>query len=111
MNQDPELLPHTVLVQDLSAIMMNGLNASVHHPHGDTARRVCEYYYNLALENATADEKKYLPIIQKRIECGNLSEILRERVLKKSHRTDLKEAIIDTYSELAESLAKNQPYF
>jgi gamma-glutamyl:cysteine ligase YbdK (ATP-grasp superfamily) len=111
MNQDPEFLPHTVLVQDLNAIMMNGLSASVHHPHGETARRVCEYYYNIALGNATADEKKYLPIIQRRIECGNLSEILRERVEKKSQRTDLREAIIDTYSELAESLAKNQPYF
>jgi gamma-glutamyl:cysteine ligase YbdK (ATP-grasp superfamily) len=111
MNQDSEFLPHTVLVQDLNAIMMNGLSASVHHPHGETARRVCEYYYNIALGNATADEKKYLPIIQRRIECGNLSEILRERVEKKSQRTDLREAIIDTYSELAESLAKNQPYF
>jgi hypothetical protein len=111
MNQGPEFLPHTVLVQDLNAIMMNGLSASVHHPHGETARRVCEYYYNIALGKATADEKKYLPLIQRRIECGSLSEILRERVEKKSRRTDLREAIIDTYSELAESLARNQPYF
>jgi gamma-glutamyl:cysteine ligase YbdK (ATP-grasp superfamily) len=111
MNQEPEFLPHTVLVQDLNAIMMNGLSASVHHPHGKTARRVCEYYYNIAVGNATADEKKYLPIIQRRIECGNLSEILRKRVEKKSHRTDLREAIIDTYSEVVKSLAKNQPYF
>ena len=111
INQDPEFLPHTVLVQNLNAIMMNGLSASVHHPHGETARRVCEYYYNIALRNATADEEKYLPIIQRRIERGNLSEILRERVEKKSQRTDLREAIIDTYSELAESLARNQPYF
>jgi hemerythrin-like domain-containing protein len=110
MNLDPEFLTHTVLVQDLNAIMMNGLSASVHHPHGKTARRVCEYYYNIALENATEDEKKYLPLIRRRIEYGNLSEILRERVGKKSRRTDLKEAIIETYSELAESLAKNQPY-
>ncbi len=111
MNQDPEFLPHTVLVQNLNAIIMNGLSASVHHPHGKTARRVCEYYYNIALRKATADEKKYLPIIQRRIECGNLSEILREKVEKKSQRTDLREVIIDTYSELAESLARNQPYF
>jgi len=112
MKQKPEFLPHAVLVQDLNAIIMNGLSASVHHPHGETARRVCEYYYhNLALGNATADEKKYLPIIRRRIESGNLSEILRERVKKKSQRTDLKEAIIDTYSELAENLTKDQPYF
>jgi gamma-glutamyl:cysteine ligase YbdK (ATP-grasp superfamily) len=111
INQDPEFLPHAVLVKDLNAIIKNGLSASVHHPHGETARRVCEYYYNITVGNATADEKKYLPIIQRRIECGNLSEILRERVEKKSQRTDMREAIIDTYSELAESLAKNQPYF
>jgi gamma-glutamyl:cysteine ligase YbdK (ATP-grasp superfamily) len=112
MKQDPEFLPHKLLVQDLKAIIMDGLSAAVHHPHGETANRVCEYYYhNLALKNATADEKKYLPIILKRIESGNLSEILRDRVKKKSKRTELKEAIIDTYSELAESLAKNQPYF
>jgi hypothetical protein len=111
MNQDPEFLPHAVLVQDLNAIMMNGLSASVHHPHGETARRVCQYYYNIALRNATAEEERYLPLIQRRIEHGNLSEILRERVEKKSQRTDLREAIIDTYLELSESLARNQPYF
>jgi gamma-glutamyl:cysteine ligase YbdK (ATP-grasp superfamily) len=111
MKQDSEFLPHRVLVQDLNAIIRRGLGACVHHPHGDTAKRVCEYYHNIALGSATDDEKKYLPIIRKRIECGNLSEIVRERVLKKSHRTDLKEAIIDIYSDLAESLAENQPYF
>jgi len=111
MNQDPEFLPHTVLIRDLNAITMNGLGASVHHPHGETARQVCEYYYNLALCNATADEKKYLPIIQRRIDRGNLSEILRERVEKKSQTTDLREAIVDIYSELSENLARNQPYF
>lgn len=111
INQDPEFLPHTVLVQDLNAITINGLGASVHHPHGETARQVCEYYYNLALCNATADEKKYLPIIQRRIDRGNLSEILRERVEKKSQTTDLRETIVDIYSELSENLARNQPYF
>ena len=111
MNEDTELLPHKVLVKDLNAIMVNGLSATVHHPHGETARRVCQYYYNIAVENATEDEKKYLPIIRKRIERGNLSEILRERVEEKSHATGLKEAIVKVYSELAESLAKNRPYF
>jgi hypothetical protein len=31
--------------------------------------------------------------------------------VEKSQRMDLKEAIINTYSELAENLVKNQPYF
>jgi gamma-glutamyl:cysteine ligase YbdK (ATP-grasp superfamily) len=111
MSRDPELLPHAVLVQDLKAVMMNGLGTKVHHPHGRTARRVCKYYCDLAQANASEDEKKYLSIIRRRIECGNLSEILRGRVVKKSQRMSLREAIVDVYSELAERLAKNQPYF
>ena len=110
MSRDPEFLPHDVLVQDLKAIVTNGLGAKVHHPHGETARQVCEYYHSLAQANATEDEKKYLPTVRRRIECGNLSELLRQRVVKKSQRTTLREALVDVYSELAESLAKNQPY-
>ena len=111
INEDTEFLPHKVLVKDLNAIMANGLSATVLHPHGETAHLVCEYYYKIAAENATEEEKEYLPIIRKRIELGNLSEILRKRVGEKSHGTDFKEAIIEVYSELAESLEKNRPYF
>jgi len=111
MNQEPDLLPHRVLVQDLKAIVRNGLSAGVHHPQGRTARGVCEYYYKMAQANASEDEKKYLSTVRRRIESGNLSEILRERVMKRSQRTSLKEAIVDVYSELVDSLAKNQPYF
>jgi gamma-glutamyl:cysteine ligase YbdK (ATP-grasp superfamily) len=111
MNMEPELLPHTVLVHDLKAVITNGFDASIHHPQGRTARRVCEYYYNLAHANASEDEKKYLSTVWRRIESGNLSEILRERVMKRSQRTSLREAIVDIYSELAGSLATNQPYF
>jgi gamma-glutamyl:cysteine ligase YbdK (ATP-grasp superfamily) len=111
INREPEFLPHAVLVQDLKATMMNGLDAKVHHPHGKTARHVCEYYYNLAKANASEDEKKYLSTVRRRIESGNLSEILRGRIVKRSQRTSLREAIVDVYSELACGLAKNQPYF
>ena len=111
MDQNPEFLPHTILVQDFNTIMKTGRSTCVHNPRGDTARQVCQYYYKIALANAKEDEKKYLPIIKKRIECGNLSEIIRARVLKKCRRTDLKEAIIDIYSDLTESAVENQPYF
>jgi len=111
MRLDPEFLPHDVLVQDLKAIVTNGMDAEVHHPHGKTARTVCKYYCNLAEANASEEEKKYLPIIRRRIECGNLSEILLRRVMKKCQRTSFREAIVDVYSELTENLAKNQPYF
>ena len=111
LNSEPEFLPHAVLVQDLKAVIRNGLDATVHHPKGRTVRHICEYLYKIAQANASEDEKKYLSIVRRRIESGNLSETLRERVMKRSQRTSLKEAIVDVYSELADSLAKNQPYF
>jgi hypothetical protein len=110
MSQKPEFLSYNVLVKDLKAVMANGLNAKVHHPHGTTARLVCEYYYKLAQANASEDERKYLSTIRKKIESGNLSEILRERVVKRSQRTSLREAIVDVYSKLTDNLVKNQPY-
>jgi len=81
------------------------------HPHGHTARHVCNHFFNIAWENATEEEKKYLPIIQKRVECGNLSEIIKERVQRKAQKTDFKEAIVNVYSTLIKSLLDNQPYF
>jgi gamma-glutamyl:cysteine ligase YbdK (ATP-grasp superfamily) len=111
MNREPEFLPHAVLVQDLKAVIGNGLDAKVHHPQGRTASRVCKYYYSVAQANASEDEKKYLSIVRKRIESGNLSETVRARIVKRSQRTSLREAIVDVYAELADSLAKNQPYF
>jgi hypothetical protein len=65
----------------------------------------------LASENAEEDEKKYLWIVKKRIESGNLSELIRERIMKKAQKADLKEAILSIYSTLIKCLADNQPYF
>jgi gamma-glutamyl:cysteine ligase YbdK (ATP-grasp superfamily) len=106
-----EPLPHQLLVRDFNSVMANGLNAKVLHPKGETARQVCQHLFNLALENAAEDEKKYLWIVKKRIEDGNLSELIRERVLKKAQKADLKEAILSVYSTLIKCLADNQPYF
>jgi gamma-glutamyl:cysteine ligase YbdK (ATP-grasp superfamily) len=104
-------LPHHLLVKDFNSIMANGLNAKVLHPQGETARQVCRYLFNLASENADDAEKKYLWIIQKRIENGNLSELIRERILRRTQKTDFKEAVLSVYSTLIKCLADNQPYF
>jgi len=90
---------------------MNGLEARVLHPHGKTAREVCNYFLKVAWGNASEEEKKYLPIIQKRVECGNLSEIIRERVRRKAQKTDFKEAVVSVYSSLVKCLVDNRPYF
>jgi gamma-glutamyl:cysteine ligase YbdK (ATP-grasp superfamily) len=106
-----ELLPHHLLVRDFNSVLAKGLNAKVLHPKGETARQVCQHLFNLALENAEEDEKKYLWIVKKRIEDGNLSEIIRSNVMKKAQKTDLKDAILNVYSTLIKCLFNNHPYF
>ena len=106
-----EPLSHQLLVRDFNSVMANGLNAKVLHPKGETARQVCQHFFNLALENAEEDEKKYLWIVKKRIEDGNLSELIQTRVLKRAQKADLKEAILGIYSTLIKCLSDNQPYF
>jgi gamma-glutamyl:cysteine ligase YbdK (ATP-grasp superfamily) len=104
-------LPHEVLVKDFRTVVVEGLDARTMHSEGQTARQVCEYFYKIAWRNATEEEKKYLPIIEKRIERGNLSDVIKERVQRKAQKTDLREAIVNVYSCLMRSLIKNQPYF
>jgi gamma-glutamyl:cysteine ligase YbdK (ATP-grasp superfamily) len=111
LEEEADLLPHELLVKDFGSIMTEGLNANTLHPKGHTARQVCRHLLRVAEKNASEEEKKYLPIVQKRIERGNLSEMIREEVKKKAQKTDLKEAVINVYSKLAESLIDNQSYF
>jgi gamma-glutamyl:cysteine ligase YbdK (ATP-grasp superfamily) len=106
-----ELLPHEILVKDLNSIVASGLDSKVSHPYGSTARQVCQRFFKVAWANATEEEKKYLPIIQRRIEYGSLSEIIRKRICVKMQKTDFREAIISIYSTLIKSLKDNQPYF
>jgi gamma-glutamyl:cysteine ligase YbdK (ATP-grasp superfamily) len=111
MKNKPNLLPHQTLVKDFNSVITAGLNADVLHPKGKTAKQVCEHFFKIAWENASNEEKQYLPLIQKRIERGNLSTIIKEKVQRKAQKTDFKEAIITVYLELVKSLMKNQPYF
>jgi gamma-glutamyl:cysteine ligase YbdK (ATP-grasp superfamily) len=111
MRNNPNLLPHENLVKDFNSVIAAGLNAEVSHPKGKTAKQVCEHFFKIAWENASKEEKRYLPLIRKRIENGNLSEIIKEKVQRRAQKTDLKEAILDIYLELVKSLMKNQPYF
>ncbi len=103
-----ELLPHELLVKDFNAVIKDGLNAEVSSPHGKTARQVCQHYFNLALEHADKDEKKYLPTLKKRIEDGSLSELIRTNILRRAQKTDFHQAIIDVYSTLIKCLSNNE---
>jgi gamma-glutamyl:cysteine ligase YbdK (ATP-grasp superfamily) len=106
-----ELLPHALLVNDFNAVIKKGLNAEVLNPYGKTAKQVCQSYLDLASEWADSDEKKFLWIIKRRLENGNLSETIRERVLRRAEKTDLHEAILNIYSRLIKCLSDNEPYF
>jgi gamma-glutamyl:cysteine ligase YbdK (ATP-grasp superfamily) len=105
-----ELLPHDVLVKDFNKVINDGLNAEVSNPHGKTARQVCQIYLKIAMEHATEDEKKYLWLVKKRIEDCSLSELIRERVLRRAQKTSFDQSIIDVYSTLIKCLFDNQPY-
>ncbi|MGB9960362.1 MAG: glutamate-cysteine ligase family protein [Candidatus Bathyarchaeales archaeon] len=106
-----QFLPHEVLVRDFRSVVKNGLNADVEHPKGPTARHVLKHFLQIAYENALAEEKNYLQIIEKRVENGSLSEVIREEVCRRAQKTDFNEAILDVYSKLLKSLRENQPFF
>ena len=105
-----KLLSHDILVSDFNSAISEGLNGMVLHPKGKTVRDVCRYFFKIATENATEDEKQYLWLIRNRIENGNLSELIRERVTRKVQKTDFAEAVRSIYSRLIKCLIDNQPY-
>jgi len=106
-----ELAPHEILVEDLDSVIERGSEAKTKSKLGDTARDACKSLLKIAFQNATGEEKEYLPIIEKRIRSGNLSEVVRSRIKNRSQKTELKEAIIDVFLKLSESLIDNKPYF
>ncbi len=101
-------LSHSLLVEDLNIITRDGLRAKVRRPKFKSARDVCRQLYDIACENASGEEKNYLGIIKKRIENGNLSDVITKRVKKRMQKTDLTEAIFTTYSKIANKLLKNE---
>lgn len=105
------LLPTEVLAEDFKSVIKDGLEAEVLHPNGPKARQVCRHFLKIAQNHATPEEKGYLPLIEKRIERGSLSEIIKKRVLARAEKTDLNEAIIDVYSKLLKCLENNEPFF
>jgi len=109
-NNEYPYLPHEILVENLNHVVRDGLDAYVQHSRGETAKQVCRHLLEIALTNATWEEKKYLPIVKKRIEGGNLSDIILREIAKKVQKTDLEEAIFSVYFTLADCLEKNEVY-
>ena len=110
LESDAELLPHDVLVRNLNSIIKDGLNANVSNPHGKTASQICKHYLHMADRHADPDERKYLNLIKRRIEEGNLSERIRARINTRANKTSFQEAVIDVYSMLIKCLRNNEPF-
>ncbi len=111
LDAEVELLSHEVLVEDFNTVRKDGLHAKVKNSHGPTARDVCRHFYRLAWANASPEEKQYLPLVEKRIENGNLSDCIRKNVSKAAQHSDSTDAIVKVYSTLIRCLVTNQPYF
>jgi hypothetical protein len=108
IQNDEVHLPHALLVTDYYSIAKKGLNAKVNHPQSSTARGVCRYLLQIADEYAFPEERQYLWIIKKRIENGNLSEIITKHITKRMQKTTLSEAIFNVYQMLITKLRKNE---
>ena len=111
MAENAELMPHETLVRDFNAVIRDGLNAQISNPNGKTARQICQNYLKLAQQHADAEEKKYLSLVERRILEGNLSEHIRNSVLRRAEKTSFPQAIQDVYSTLIKCLIDNEPYF
>jgi gamma-glutamyl:cysteine ligase YbdK (ATP-grasp superfamily) len=109
--ENAELMPHETLVRDFNAVIKDGLNAQISNPNGKTARQICQRYLKLAQQHADAEEKKYLPLVERRILEGNLSEHIRNGVLRRTEKTSFHQAIQEVYSTLIKCLIDNEPYF
>lgn len=111
INKSHQHIPHAILVRSFKAIVSRGLDARVRHPLGNNARDVCKQYFHIASEEATSEEREYLPIIKSRIEKGSLSETLHKEIMVRSMKTTQSEAIADVYMHLTKNLIDNEPYF
>lgn len=59
--------------------------------------------YDAAWRHATADERRYLPVIKERIDRGSLAELMKDRILNGEELTPI-------LSEMAECLRTNRSY-
>lgn len=110
LQENVETVTHEILVKDFRSIVNAGLNAKTANPYGHTAREVCRHLYDVAWKNASNEERDYLRLVHQRIENGNLSEVIRGNVQRRSQKSDLREAVLDVYLGLAKSLRDNRPY-
>jgi len=110
LRESDQQTPHQVLVENLNAIIKDALDAKVSHPKGATAREVCRYLLKVAEKAASKEDRQYLWVVKKRIEEGNLSNLILRDVTKKMQKTSPEEAMFSVYSALTKCLEENKVY-
>jgi len=110
LRENEQQTPHRVLVENLSTVTKDGLDAKVSHPKGSTAREVCRHLLKVAEREASREDRRYLWVIKKRVEEGSLSNLILKDVTNKTQRTSPEEAILSVYSALAKCLEENKVY-
>jgi hypothetical protein len=117
-----QLPAHRVLIEDFDRVVKSGLAARVEAPHlqpwlrksraSSSARALVQRLLELAEPGVPPHERHYLGLLQTRLRQGNLSERIREEILKKGGRTERKrhQVIRGIYEELAHCLETNTPW-
>ena len=110
LRETEQQAPHQVLVENLNAVIKDGLDAEVSDSKGSTAKKVCRYLLEVAEKEASKEDRQYLRVVKKRIEEGNLSNIILRNATKKMQKTSIKEAMFSVYSALTKCLEENKVY-
>ncbi len=113
---------HTMLVEDLNAVVRDGSDARVAARHlrppslgergATTARNVLGALLEAAYPETSAEERVYLPVVEERIRNGNLSERIARQLRRRTRRRnrDERSVIREIYEELALCLEHNAPW-
>lgn len=113
---------HTMLVQDYRAVTNKGMRAPVQAIHlrpassqsvsVTTPRHVLVRLLEYAAEETPVAERCYLPLVEKRIRSGNLSErIVRAVQRQRGRRRTQQSAVIRrVYEDLIDCLENNTPW-
>jgi carboxylate-amine ligase len=113
---------HSMLVEDLNATIRDGGHAEVRAFHlrprsgretgNTTARSVLGTLLDAVGDELDGEEQPYLPILEDRVERGNLAERIVGQVKRRSERRRIRfsDAVRSVYEELVDCLDHNTPW-
>jgi carboxylate-amine ligase len=106
---------HDMLVRDLNRVITDGRAARVRAGHlgrgNGRARRAADvlgFVLEQSRREATADERGFLRLVEKRLERGSLSELMRRRLARGTGSPRAR--LCGLYEELIDALETNRPW-